>query len=337
LVDADPTETDVEDAGSKAPTDSRRSRRWWPFGAAGVLLIAVAWAFVTAWGGTRGSHPAYLITLVVITIGALGLNAWALWSRPSTPISTRRIWINRFGVACALVGTVVVIGLVVYLRPLSAQHISIDAMTDGNGVDVTESRSTIRLDPLDSDAATGLVFYPGAKVDPRAYVRILRPLAEAGYPVVITKPPYNLAILGSNAASDFIGDPDDDIDSWVVGGHSLGGAMAARYAETDHDELAGLLLYAAYPVVDMSERNSLQVTSVFGSNDTVASVADIDASRAELPPNARFVAIEGGIHAFFGDYGSQGGDGDPTIDRAEAQRLAAHASLALLDSIEGIA
>jgi Alpha/beta hydrolase family len=334
LDEIESTGSDLADVGSGALVDDRRSRRWWPFGAAGALLIAVAWAVATAWGGIRGSHPAYLVTLAMVTVGALALAAWAWRSTSSLPDSPRRLWPKRVGLACALVAIAVVVALVVYLRPLSADQVSIDAMTDGNGVDITESRSSIRLDPIDTDSSSGLVFYPGAKVDPRAYVRILRPIAEAGYPVVITKPPFNLAILGSNAASDFIGDPGDDIDNWVVGGHSLGGAMAARYAETDHDEFAGLLLYAAYPVVDMSGRSSLQVTSVYGTNDTVASVADIDESRAELPSNATFVAIDGGIHAFFGDYGSQHGDGTPTIDRTEAQRQTSDASLVLLGSID---
>ncbi len=294
-------------------------------------MLVVGWAVATAWVGIRGSSPAYLLTLLLALGIAIGLIMWAVLVGPLPTRSRRRVWLTR---GALVLGGVVLIGSLVYLRPLSAEPIAIDALDGGGGVSVDVSRSTIRLTPGVDPRSVGLAFYPGAKVDPQAYAHILRPLAEAGFPVVIFKQPYNLAVLQPNAANAVIGDPDDTIDRWVVGGHSLGGAMASSYAEQDRDELSGLLLYAAYPVNDMSERTDLEVMSVFGTDDGVATPADIEERASDLPSSTEYVAIEGAIHSYFGDYGLQRGDGTPGVSRTVAQREIADASLRLLESIE---
>ena len=294
-------------------------------------MLVVSWAFVTAWVGIWGSHPAYLITLVLAFGLAIGLATWGVLVGPAPTRSRRRTWISRVGL---VLGGAAMIGALVYLRPLSAEPVAIDALDDGDGVVVDVSRSMIRMTPQEGLRATGLAFYPGAKVDPQAYAHILRPLAESGFTVVIFKPPYNLAVLDSNAANAVIGETDDTIDRWVIGGHSLGGAMAASYAEQERAELSGLLLYAAYPVGDMSARASLRVMSVFGTNDAIATPIEIDESGLELPPSTEFVPIDGAIHSYFGDYGPQRGDGTPTVSRDEAQREIATATLGLLAAID---
>ena len=296
-----------------------------------AIALVVAWAFATAWVGIWGSSPAYLITLLLSLAVAIGLVAWALLAGPPAQRSARRIWAARAGL---LIGGAVLIGLLVYLEPLSAEPIALDALGDGNGVTVDVSRSSIRMTPNNDPRAVGLAFYPGAKVDPQAYAHVLRPLAEAGFPVVIFKQPYNLAILDSNAADAVIGDRDDAVDRWAVGGHSLGGAIASSYAENDRDELVGLLLYAAYPVRDMSERVGLAVTSVYGTNDGLATPADIDERKPDLPASTAYVPIDGAIHSFFGDYGLQQGDGTPGITRSDAQRQIADASIRFLETLD---
>lgn len=294
-------------------------------------MLVVVWAFATAWVGIAGSNPAYLVTLLISLVLALALIAWAARSSPSPARPGIRTWLGRLGL---VVVAVVVAGSLAWLRPLPADQVAIDALDDGDGVSVAVSRSTIRLTPDAGARSVGLAFYPGAKVDPQAYANVLRPVAEAGFEVVIFKQPYNLAILDSNAADAVVGDADDGIDEWVVAGHSLGGAMAARYAERRRDELAGLLLYAAYPVVDMSERSELAVMSVFGTADGVADPTEIADRMPDLPPASEFVAIHGAIHSFFGDYGLQRGDGAPGVSRQAAQRSIADASIRFLESIE---
>ena len=287
--------------------------------------------FATAWVGIWGSSPAYLITLLLALAAAIGLVTWAFLVGPPPQRSWRWVWTARGGL---LVAGVVLLGLLIYLKPLSAQQIAIDALDDGNGVTVDVSRSQIRFTPTDDPRSAGLAFYPGAKVDPQAYAHVLRPIAEAGFPVVIFKQPFNLAVLDSNAANAVIGDPDDTVDRWAVGGHSLGGAMASSYAETDRDELDGLLLWAAYPVNDMSERAGLAVMSVYGTNDGLATPADIDERKPDLPASTEYVPIDGAIHSFFGDYGLQNGDGTPGTTRADAQRQIADASISFLEALD---
>jgi dienelactone hydrolase len=97
----------------------------------------------------------------------------------------------------------------------------------------------------------------------------------------------------------------------------------------------GLLLYASYPATDISATlpPQVKVLSVSGSNDGLATPADIEASRADLPPTARFVVIDGGVHAYFGDYGPQGGDGTATIPRENAQAQIKAATLEFLQQL----
>lgn len=306
-----------------------RPLRWWPLVAALMGAITVALCLATSWGGIWGSHPAYWITLLAVLLCSAGLAFWAWWNSPAKPRTAFRTWGLR-GVLVLSTGLTIV--TLVYLRPLGADDVAIAALRSDTTVSVSVSPAQIRLQPA-SPKRTGLVFYPGAKVDPRAYARILRPIAEAGYPVVIVKFPYNLAVLGIRAADDVIGE-DDLVQRWVVGGHSLGGAMAATFATDAHDELAGLLLYAAYPAGSLAERTELDVTSVYGTEDGLATVDDIEASASDLPPETLFVPIEGGVHAFFGDYGEQSGDGTPTIGRDDAQRQIVAATLEQLDRID---
>jgi hypothetical protein len=308
----------------------RTPPRWFPLAAAAATCLVVVWLLVFTWSGITGSHPAYLITLVVTGLLSIGWAAWAVLSTPPTR-SPRRTWISRTGL---VVATALLIGLIIYPRPLPAEQRAIDALADGGTVDVTVSATEIRMDPTENRHPAGLVFYPGAKVDPRAYARILRPLAEDGFTVVILKLPYNIAFFGAGAAGDVVGD-DDGIDGWVVAGHSLGGTVAANFAaRQNRSEVAGLLLWASFPAKDISTISGLDVVSVSGSNDGLATPAKIDRSRRDLPASTRFVVIEGANHADFGDYGAQDGDGTATIPRDDAQAQIIAATLAQLQRVE---
>jgi dienelactone hydrolase len=170
--------------------------------------------------------------------------------------------------------------------------------------------------------------YPGARVDPRAYAVLATAVAEQGYRVVVPKCPLDLELLCINAADAYV---TDDIP-WAVGGHSLGGVAAASYADA-HDTVDGLVFWAAYPVADLSGRDNLAVASISGSEDGFSTPQDIDDARELLPADTAYTEIEGAIHAFFGDYGDQPGDGTPTISRADAQEQIIEATVALLGSL----
>ena len=172
------------------------------------------------------------------------------------------------------------------------------------------------LRPVSSPGAIGLVFLPGALVDPRAYLPLLRPLAERGVTVVVPAPPLGLAFADPGAVSRTVTDRAE-IRSWVVGGHSLGGVAAA--SAVDVPGVRGLLLWASYPAGDISSAQ-VAVLSVSGERDGLTTPDDIARTRPLLPSDTRFVQVPGGTHAFFGDYGPQHGDGEPGTDRGSAAR-----------------
>jgi pimeloyl-ACP methyl ester carboxylesterase len=107
--------------------------------------------------------------------------------------------------------------------------------------------------------------------------------------------------------------------------------VAATLADND-DRVDGLVLFASYPAKPII-RNDLKVVSISGTADGLVTPADIEASRANLPPNTTFVVIDGAVHGSFGDYGDQPGDGTPMTDRAAAQAEITKAALALMASI----
>lgn len=183
-------------------------------------------------------------------------------------------------------------------------------------------------------ARVGFIFYPGGRVDPAGYAAPLREIAEAGYLAVVPEVTLNLAVLDQDAADDVIA-AHPDIERWVIGGHSLGGTIAASYLADHPESISGLVLWAAYPAnnTDLSTLD-VHVASVFGTRDGLTTLGDINDSRSRLPADTDFVSIDGGNHAQFGDYGPQAGDNPATISRAEQQAQAVQASLRTLDAVE---
>ncbi len=172
-----------------------------------------------------------------------------------------------------------------------------------------------------ANPAAGLVFYPGGKVGYTAYAPLMRELAERGVLCVLLEMPFNLAVLDVNAAG---GVPEDypQTDSWYIGGHSLGGAMAATYFSENADTYDGLILLGAYSTADLSGLDTT-VISIYGSEDGVMDREKYLENRAHLPAGFEELVIEGGCHAYFADYGAQAGDGTPTISREEQLRQTA--------------
>lgn len=202
-----------------------------------------------------------------------------------------------------------------------------------------DSRVSVETDPwlifrpAGQEPTTGLVFYPGGRVDPRAYAPSGRALAEAGYLVAIVPMPLNLAVFAPDRAGDVMA-AFPEVEHWAVGGHSLGGSMAARFAYENPNVTDGLALWAAYPAsTDDLSAYDLAATSIFGTRDGVATQDEIDASRPLLPPDTMWVAIEGGNHAQFGWYGAQDGDNEATISRGEQQAQITAATMELLSTI----
>ncbi len=322
----------------------------------GLAMVAVpVWLGWTRWPAILNGHPAMLIA--GLASGLLGLIAVA-WSIGSLTIGgrldledgdaehpahrtssqVRRRSRRRIAVAVPLlVLSFFLVLALTYARPFVATPTATTALRSEKGVRLSDRLGWYELVPAQQDAegqdikpTTGLVFVPGARVESRAYAHLLRPLAEAGYLVAVLKEPFGFAIVDPDHGKKVL-DLHPEIAHWVVGGHSLGGTVAASLADND-DRVDGLVLFASYPA-DPIIRNDLKVVSISGAADGLVTPADIEASRANLPPDTTFVVIDGAVHSSFGDYGDQPGDGTPTVDRSAAQAEISKATLALLAAV----
>ncbi len=214
--------------------------------------------------------------------------------------------------------------------PEATAALETPAQTDGV---VVTTRDWLVFRPMAKEPTSGLILYPGGRVEAKAYAPLARDIAAEGHLVVITPVPLNLAFFAPNRASEVM-DAFPSVAHWAVGGHSLGGAMAARFAHRHPSAVQGLVLWAAYPAEsdDLSEEN-LTVVSIYGTRDGLATPETIDTSRPLLPPDTRWVAIEGGNHAQFGWYGPQSGDHPATITRDDQQRQIVAATARLLQQL----
>lgn len=176
-------------------------------------------------------------------------------------------------------------------------------------------------------ATTGFIFYPGGKVEYTAYIPLMKALASEGILCVLVEMPFHLAVLDVNAA-DGIQEQYPYIDNWYIGGHSLGGSMAAAYLSEHTDAYKGLILLGSYSATDLSEAD-VEVLSIYGSEDRVMNREKYEASKTNLPADFSEVIIDGGCHAYFGMYGAQDGDGMPSITNEEQINLTAEEIIAL--------
>lgn len=292
----------------------------------GLLVVAGVW--VTEWGGVWHGHPLYGSLLF-----ATALICAFLLFRSRRRVADRtglRLVLRWVGLA-ALIGW---LGLMAWLRPLTAEEPALLAMESSDSVQVTEWPTEIILRSSGDDQKVGLFFQPGAKADARAYAAVLRPLAEAGYLVVIPKQPLGIGFLAVNTF-DVVAAKHPYVRSWVLGGHSLGGTVAAIDAdEAQPGQVAGLLFYASYPAGDMSDFEH-PVLSISAEQDGLATPAKIEASATDLPVDTTYLEIEGAVHAFFGDYGDQSGDGTPQISHDAAREVITSETLAFMDGVSG--
>ena len=206
----------------------------------------------------------------------------------------------------------------------AAEYLELE--NNGN-VTITEIKDGLFLDGAGETDA--LIFYPGAKVEYTAYIPMLYQLAENGVYVFLIKMPCNLAFLGKNKATDMI--KSYQYEHWYLGGHSLGGAMAASYAADNADKLNGLVLLAAYPTSSLKD-SGLFVLSIYGSEDGVLNMEKVKQSRDYMPDTYTELSIKGGNHGQFGNYGIQKGDGKALVTTEEQQKQTVEAITQIISS-----
>lgn len=182
---------------------------------------------------------------------------------------------------------------------------------------VTDTANSIVFTPTQNKSTTGIIFYPGGKVQPEAYAGIASKLAANGYTTIIVKMPFNLALFGVNGADDVIA-KHPEITSWVIMGHSLGGVFASEYAVNHQDKIKGVIYLAAYPSTNASNA-TFKALSIRGSLDNLTTAQDISNNKNKFPANTVFITIPGGNHYNNGNYGPQAGDNNSTITREQQQ------------------
>ena len=200
-------------------------------------------------------------------------------------------------------------------------------ITDTLGV----TSSTYTFIPEGKKQNIGVIFYPGGKVDARAYAYLGYGLANKGYKTVIVQMPLKLAVFSPGYAEKII-NKHSGIGKWVIGGHSLGGSMAASFTRNNPEHIKGLFLLASYPASSVDLRNlDIDVLSLSGDKDGIADAEKIKNSSGLLPIDRTvFIEIEGANHSQFGDYGFQKGDLEADISQDRQHEIVINSVLELL-------
>lgn len=234
----------------------------------------------------------------------------------------RKIWIAAAAVLLALVIAVAAYAGDYY----RADERAMEALAGSDTVTVEQTGDLTVFVPERAEA--GLIFYPGGKVEHTAYAPLLRKLAEEDILCVLVRMPLNLAVLDMDAAEG-IPEQFPEVERWYIGGHSLGGSMAASWAADNAQTFDGLILLAAYSTADLTG-TELDVLSIYGSEDQVLNLKKYEKYIVNLPENACEWVIYGGNHAQFGSYGPQEGDGEATVSGEEQLASAVQEILAMI-------
>lgn len=214
------------------------------------------------------------------------------------------IWIISIGVLILAIG-----GFFIYTSfYYHADSVAFEACKSTNTVKVTKKDSYYFFDSENEKEA--VILYPGAKVEVEAYAPLCMNIADKGLDVFLVDMPFHFAFFGMNRANSII--DNYNYEHFYVGGHSLGGAIAAKYAYNNTDKVDGVVMLASYTVDRLDEK--LNNVLIYGSNDKVLNKQRY----TECLPyatNYTETIIEGGNHAGFGYYGNQKGDGELEITR----------------------
>src|SRR5664279_3529492 len=233
-------------------------------------------------------------------------------SLPQSTSRRRRIlFISLISFASLIV--LAAIGILVWANVgvMQAEPGPLDKVRTNPAVSLHETPDSFILSPTDGASGTGLLFIPGAKVSADAYLyKLSDAVVESGLTVVVTKPILNLAFFDQRPLTTFTS-AAPDVDTWFVGGHSLGGVRACQYAA--QPDVSGLILFGSYCANDLAEVDT-RVLSLSGSLDLLSTPEKIMDAAHLLPTSTTFFPIEGANHARFGDYGVQAGDGVASLD-----------------------
>ena len=238
--------------------------------------------------------------------------------------------LKRILLGLLIVAVISTLGFVVWAKTAAQPtNIALQALKSDSQVTVTQHDGFITFEPATQRTTTGFIFYPGGRVDYRAYAPVLRKIAEQGYFVAVVKVKLNLAFFDVNAADKVIA-AYPQIERWGIGGHSLGGVAAALYTKDHLDTIRAIAFWASYPADDSLKKSNILVMSIYGTKDGLSTGGTIEESKTLLPAHTQYVSIDGGNHGQFGSYGIQSGDNAATITPEEQWTQIAAAVVQLL-------
>lgn len=226
-----------------------------------------------------------------------------------------------------LVTIALIIGMATYLHSASYAP-SPAAITATKNAQVSKDATVFKS----KHSRLTVIFYPGAMVEPNSYSIWARDVAKAEYTVKIAHFPLNMAFFKLNAADSLV----QTKDKYVIGGHSLGGAMAARYAhKCKNKKLKGVFFLASYADekgrLDNKPYSTLSITA---THDGVLNWNNYKKYKKYLPKDTSYVSIKGGNHGGFGSYGNQKGDKKATISNYKQQQIIAKQIIIWLNKIK---
>ncbi|MGL6297740.1 MAG: alpha/beta hydrolase [Methanobacteriaceae archaeon] len=249
------------------------------------------------------------------------------------------------GSVVAIILVITLIGTGIYLNDYyHANESAISTISNTSNVTVSETNDYIYFEAIGTNnhsifsksnssnltGKKGLIFYPGGKVAPESYAPLAKKISESGYDVAIAKMPFNLAILDTNKANMILNEHSDV--NWIIGGHSLGGSAASSFASSNSNSVNGIVFLASYPIDNMSD-TGIKGLSIVGSNDGVLNKEEFNKAKTKFPINTDFQVINGGNHAYFGDYGFQSGDNNASISQATQENETVNLILKFFESL----
>lgn len=219
-------------------------------------------------------------------------------------ISRRKTWLVAGGSVLLILAILAGVFFWYMSDYYRAEEVALEVLAQDSGITVQDNLTI--LSPT-SPADTAIIFYPGAKVEAEAYLPLLDQIRQTGVTCILVHMPFHMAIFDADAAEKVM-EQFPDIQHWYMAGHSMGGAMASKFASDHPDEVEGLILMGAYLYGDYPEEKTL---TIYGSlNQSVEDHIDY---------TQNIVEIQGGNHAQFGNYGAQKGDLPAEISAQEQQ------------------
>lgn len=233
------------------------------------------------------------VVLIVLVAGLIWLVSWATYARPPLPDAEA-------------------------------------ALISDENVTITHEPWLI-FTPNGVDVETGFIFYPGGRVNPKGYATLLNPIAAEGYLVVVPEMPINMAIFDVDAANEIMA-AYPKIETWVIGGHSVGGVSATMYTAQNPERIAGLVIWSAFPA-DSSDISGLDipVTLLYGGNEEGVTDESVGERKALLPADTVYIKIAGGDHHQFGSYKIKPEEDLATVAPAIQQAEIIEATLRVLE------